>query len=224
MESHFIKGTNKQYSIREDGKLIRHYSLSRDGKKNKVYKDVLVKPRLGKHNSVYYSVCGKQGTLHNLVSEYYSIKNDYTHIGSNHLKIVHLDGDPFNCSVSNLEFVPRKSVVITCKNLSYKEKEHIYYKRSYSKNRDKIIQYIKKYADNNKSLISQRNKAYRCLNKEYLLLKSKKERERIDKAYAASKLGLSVKELTEELYNLYKTNLKIKRKLSNLTGKPTCSI
>ena len=37
MESKFIKGTNKKYSIRKDGKVIHNYNLSNCGNKQKIY-------------------------------------------------------------------------------------------------------------------------------------------------------------------------------------------
>lgn len=51
MKSLFIEGTNKQYSIREDGKVIKHYSILKN-KKLKYY-DKVLKIKAGNTVSAY---------------------------------------------------------------------------------------------------------------------------------------------------------------------------
>ena len=79
-----------------------------------------------------------------------------------------------------------------------------------------------KWRENNKEKVkSSTRKSYKKNYPEYqkcILEKARLERQRIDKSYVSSKLGLSISELTDDIYNLYKANLKLKRLLSKKTG------
>jgi ribosomal protein S6 len=50
------------------------------------------------------------------------------------------------------------------------------------------------------------------------------KKENITKYYVAAMLKIPVKDLTDELYNLYKINLKVKRILSVKLNKPVNTI
>jgi hypothetical protein len=52
MKSHFIKDTNEQYSIREDGVIVRHYRLS--PKKGIVYQEKVLTVYTAKNNNYQY--------------------------------------------------------------------------------------------------------------------------------------------------------------------------
>jgi len=76
MKSHFIKGTNKQYSIREDGEVIMHYKLTRLHNKTKIGIDKLM-TKYGK-NSKYITIAinsiNKSITINSLLQEYFNYK------------------------------------------------------------------------------------------------------------------------------------------------------
>lgn len=164
METKFIEGTNKQYSIREDGNVIRHYRWDKWG--NKLIKDVVVKSYIRtKKNSitvvVVFGFPQQQHSIRRLMENYFDIEGEYSKI------LGYKDGDKTNHSLSNLYYIQNKDIKETSKS-----------------SRDKAINNITKW-------------------------------------YAASKLQIPVDDLTDEMYNLYKANLQVKRLLSQKTGLPT---
>lgn len=105
MNTKFIKGTNKKYSIREDGKVFCNYKINKKGVKyltNKEVKSSLVITKLGlKYMSISLYISEnirKTFTLKQLMSNHFNVQNKKK--GSR--EIYCIDGDPTNCSVKNL--------------------------------------------------------------------------------------------------------------------------
>lgn len=113
LESKFIEGTNKQYSIRNDGVVIRHFSIvsnqfitTRIVYRDKIVKQNLVNRKINPENKapyvrvLLYSLDGKKREINVkvLVIKYFT--NIKLH---SNIKIVNKDGNVFNCSLDNLE-------------------------------------------------------------------------------------------------------------------------
>lgn len=159
MKTHFIKGTNNQYSIREDGKLIRHFRLNY--KKEPVYNNVIIKGR---------KVCSR-------IQFGIRINEKRVEVTQQSLLIIY--------------FGSSKCTVKGCNNKIYK---------LYKYHCEKCI----------------------SLNCKQSMLKSgEKARKVITKAIVSKHLRIPVKDLNDELYQLYKITLKTKRVLSKKTGIPT---
>lgn len=97
METKFIEGTNEQYSIREDGAVIRHWFIHSSGSisnKEKILKGYLDK----KTNTVKVSINNKEYLLKTLMSNHFNIKNPY----DVDVPLIYRDSNPLNCSLNNL--------------------------------------------------------------------------------------------------------------------------
>lgn len=72
MESYFIKDTNKQYSIREDGTVIRHFKLNFKSSTIKYYKDEVVHShkQINRHY-IYAYINRKRVFINSLLREYF---------------------------------------------------------------------------------------------------------------------------------------------------------
>lgn len=167
MKTKFIEGTNEQYSIREDGIVIKHYYLT--------YNQYLKTPKI--LNKISYPAISK---ITNVVSITLS-NNKHKSFAINTL-LKNYFGFYYckkcNTKVFNKQF--RYSVCKKCKNKKYK------------KNRIK--------------------------NKEHIINRDRKKISNIDRSYAAVALRINILDLTEELYELYKSQLLVKRKLAEKTG------
>jgi hypothetical protein len=79
METKFIEGTNEQYSIREDGVIISHYSLSGNvlTKRNKIIAQRILKNQTHKTfvSTIYINKLKKQVRIESLLFKYFSIQN-----------------------------------------------------------------------------------------------------------------------------------------------------
>lgn len=172
MKHVFIKGTNKKYSIREDGEVICNYRYNPHGKfikqskilksnPNRTYKSVFI--LYSNNTSSVVAVhklmrCAFPGLIENLDYDSYlpSFRNN----------------NPQDCSISNL-----------------------YFKDKISSKESKI--------------------KFRKSNPESVKVTAKKGRSKsvrnITKWYVASKLEILVNELSDDMYELYKSNLKLKR-------------
>ena len=161
METKFIDGTNEQYSIREDGVLIRHYCINARTKEKK-YKDVERFGALDKRKtrtSIVFlwrinkkTVCKTQGAL---LVEYFGYKL---------CKILNCSGKVYKKERYHCEDCVKKNINEVSKNTT------------------------------------------------------KAEIKNISKHYVSVKLNISIHELTDDMYNLYKANLNNKRLLSEKTG------
>jgi len=161
MEAKFIEDTNEQYSIREDGVLIRHYCINARTKEKK-YKDVETFGALDNRKtrtSIVFSWRINNKKLHKtqgaLLVEYFGYKL---------------------CKISN------------CSGKVYK-KERYHCEDCVKKNINEVFKNTRKAEIKN-----------------------------ITKHYVSSKLNISIHELTNDMYNLYKANLYNKRLLSKKTG------
>ena len=119
LESKFIEGTNNQYSIRNDGVVIRHFSIvsnqfieTRVSYKDSIVKKNLVIRKINPENKLpyvrvlLYTIEGKKRecNVKTLVIKYFTdIK-----INTN-TRITHKDNDLFNCSLNNLLIEKRQS-------------------------------------------------------------------------------------------------------------------
>jgi hypothetical protein len=142
----FIKGTNKQYSIRQDGFIIRHYSHS--NKSTVFFKE----KKLAIHNKqcvIYMNKKKKTVTISLLMFDNFGYKLCYR----------------CNCKI----FYRGQQICDECQ------------KKVQSK-----FDVIKK--------------------------------ENITRCYVSGQLNIKARNLTDDMYNLYKANLKIKRLLSEKTG------
>jgi hypothetical protein len=171
MKTKYIKGTNKQYSIREDGVVISHYQLvTNQFITNKLIKRIkILKSHLHKDNILRTNIQinGKRGSKMNksLVADYFKIKGyDQEYRG-----IKHKDNNPLNCNKNNL-YCQNRFKHLTNKDNPLTKKER------YKKYRGS--KYISKF--------------YICL-----LIKMDK------------------KDLSDDLYELYKAKLKLKRLIKN---------
>lgn len=163
MKSHFIKGTNQQYSIREDGVVISHKR-----KIDKIISSTIKKEQVYKAKIVCLYINGKQKNLRveTLL---------YNHFN---LNICRDCGDSFTNS-------KRKYLCPCCK------KEH-----------NNIN--VKKWSDKNPSK-----------KKQYTKNGNLKARQNLTDSYIRSVLKLSKEEATQELIELERTNIKLKRLLSS---------
>lgn len=184
MESHYIKGTNRQYSIREDGTIVRHYK-SRE-------------PRILKYTYlsnnhipvISLTINGIRGTksVSKLMTKYFP----YLIVNLNNPSPfpIFKDNNNRNYSCNNLIFheVFTNNEAVTKYRINNKEKR----KNSNNKWRNNNLEEVKKNSR----------------------IHSKRHVEIISKSYASAKLNIPVKLLTNELYLIYKENLIFKRQLA----------
>lgn len=100
MVSHFIKGTNKQYSIREDGTIIRYWYRHSSGTisyKQRIYKGFL-NNKVDKISMV--SINNKTYSIKYLMAFYFNIINPY----GIDVPLIHKDNNILNCAASNLYY------------------------------------------------------------------------------------------------------------------------
>jgi hypothetical protein len=218
MLTKFIEGTNEQYSIREDGVFIRHYKkkYNTNLKKNIIiYKEeknfgynsanaVKVSVRVNEIKKVY--------CLKYLVAKAFNLYNPYD-LKVNCPKaitIAHKDGNFLNCSLDNLYY---RTIVGIPVHSSLEEKMKY-------KLRQKEIEKEKEKRRRieHREKLNARAKAWRNANLVKCSISSVKTRQKsiknVNRHYAASKLGIPVALLTDDLYENYKATLLVKRKLA----------
>lgn len=188
LKTKFIKGTNKQYSIRNDGSIIRHYLKKGRGNHQSPYtefKDVIMEYKQAPNRSCTQVVVRTNGmTKHwfknSLLAEYFGI---------------------IICPNCN-EVIKTEKHIRVCKECSRKRLNELQ-KNARQNNPELYKGFRKKHYDANIEKFRERGRQegrYNMLN--------------ITKQYAASKLNISISLLTEELYENYKATLIVKRKLS----------
>jgi len=182
METKFIEGTNEQYSIREDGVVIRHYKKE----KNNIvhYNNKFLKLQNKNMYELYFDgVCKK-------ISRNTLLKKMFNYVFCN------------KCD----NRITSSSRQITCNNC--KKEKSIINRKSYpekskewnKKNPEKVRLYKKKARQNNLEHYKQKEKEYR-----------KKEVETVTKSYVASKIRVSVNDLTNDIYQEYRNLIFLKR-------------
>jgi hypothetical protein len=193
MKSHFIEGTNKQYSIREDGVVIRHYKYKGRKEYNKIIKeDIIIKyKKHPKRNCNYIVIRSNNKTFNwfknSLLAEYFNIiicpKCNKIINTTLHIRVC-------NKCIADNELKLR----LTWRE-NNKEKVNSSTKKSYYKN-------YYKYQPG-------------------IIENAKIKRMNIHKNYVSSKLNILNNDLSDDMYNLYKANLNVKRLISLKTGIPT---
>jgi hypothetical protein len=116
LETKFIKGTNEQYSIRNDGVVIRHFSyVTNQFMKKIVYRDVIIKKKLvdrkiNPENKLPYVrvlLYPIEGKKRECIIKVLVIKYFTDIVINTNTRITHKDNNVFNCSLDNLS-VERK--------------------------------------------------------------------------------------------------------------------
>jgi hypothetical protein len=196
METKFIEGTNEQYSIREDGAVIRHYLKKGHGNNQKPwieYNNVeLIYKKHPQRNCMSIIVRCNGKTLqffkNSLLSKYFNI-------------II----CPQCENIINVE--KHERVCKKCINFNNKQLQ----KKLRLKNPVLYQSFQKKHYENNK----EKRQIY---SKNLQKIK----RQVISRDYVASKLEIPVSLLTDDFYENYKATLLVKRKLAEkLNTKPT---
>jgi hypothetical protein len=168
LQTKFIEGTNEQYSIREDGAIIRYYTKKRNKSIEILLNPIVLIPKTGK-------------------------------------LLMNINGIPKNVSISILLFNYFLNNITKCKQCNEK------------------MQYVKHTKSVCKKCIAKnmRGNTQRWRNKNIEKAREsgkktqKKSVKAITKYYVSCLLGISVKDLSNEAYNLYKNALLFKRKLAN---------
>jgi hypothetical protein len=169
MKQKFIEGTNKQYSIREDGIIIRHFI---DYPNKRRYEDVETK-----------------GTYYNSKKAY------YWHYYLNQKKIRRYSINKLLKQYFGIYPIGSSSKLII------KERHSLIYKSFYDYPASCITREQKKAYRNKTSPVKI----------EAVKKRDKKKRKEISRSYAAAKMRITVSEMSEELYELYKAKLKLYR-------------
>jgi hypothetical protein len=167
MKTKFIEGTNEQYSIREDGIVIKHYYLT--------YNQYLKTPKI--LNKISYPAISK---ITNVVSITLSNNKHKSFAVATLLKNYFGFYYCKSCNTKVFSKQFRYSVCKKCRN-----KKHIKFR---SKHTERYINYDKEKISN------------------------------ISKSYAACSLRINMSELPDDLYELHKVQLLVKRKLVEKTG------
>lgn len=194
MRQVFIEGTDKQYSIREDGIVISHYRLVGYGNKHskkKVYKDIIIKRHTVKYTSgicvLKVSLTNPKKTSHmvaSLVAKAFKIKNYNMSSKVYSFK----DGDYSNCNCSNIKIVNFKDGRIK---------------------RDKLPENISK--ERRKEIKKKHRKKYL----EHLKEIDRKRCEFLPKNYIANILKIPTKDLPDNIYLHHKNLIQFKRKIAD---------
>lgn len=221
LESKFIEGFNKQYSIRNDGVVISHYRYkynfhTKDMKLT--VKDRIVSPYIDKTKGGLLVELRnterqvKRRSVVSLVVKYFPLPKVHHNHTTN--KIVFLDGDITNCSITNLKYTLSATTVKTFSKEEMKARKVISAKTALEKRINLLpeeerkdffkIRYIKKLEENTEKVRKEQQK------------NGLAQRTKVTKSYVSSKLKLKVEELSEELYEAAKTRILIKRKLKQL--------
>ena len=192
MKSHFIKDTNEQYSIREDGVIVKHFIWrGRKEYNHKIIKDTLIPYKKHPTRNVLYVAIRSNGKTFNffknaLLAKYFSF---------------------IICPSCNNK-VRVSSHIRVCKTC-VKENETKTRLNWRKNNKEKILISTRKSA----------NKNYPKY-KDKIISRAKEGRRSIIKAYVASKLQIPVAELPDELYVHYRNLLLLKRKIAKKHNLP----
>ena len=196
LESKFIEGTNNQYSIRNDGVVIKHWHLDRN--RNKFYQDRVCSKCKGNNEDYFTDLITSEGkcikrSVKGLVASYFNLHNPFT-CKDSYLKICFKDSNKSNCSLSNLYY--------TCKD--------------HNKHNVFITEEERQKTANQKRelfLVSEKQKENRKVTN---IKHVKKKVEEITPNYVANLLSLYPSQLTPELYIAGKTRILIKRKIKQI--------
>lgn len=195
MKTKFIEGTNKQYSIREDGVFTRYYTINYNiNTKNfdkTIFKEEILKDKKGTVYIGNHKRISTNKLLRQYFKQVYCIKCK--------VKVEDLTVGKRTKSICiNCKTIPSKRIYIRkpVKPLLTDEQKKINLQKSRKNWEKNNIEKIKKNIDRN----------------------NKRKFNELPKYEIASRLGINVKDLTDDLYNHHKINIKIKRLLSEKTG------
>jgi len=218
METKFIEGTNKQYSIRKDGTVIRNYKMMYDINLKKVipkYKTVIPKLSINKKlNAVIFDVTvnkiRKKFYVREVVAKHFNLHNPFVNKGPC-VTIGHKDNNPLNCSLENLYYKGRTGITLYTsldeKIKNRKESQNLISKKAYAnasyEEKQRIIKRIAEWGKNNPDKVKINRK-----------VANKNTIEKLQKSYVAAKLKIPVNELFDDLYKHQKKVMSFKRKLA----------
>jgi hypothetical protein len=185
LQTKFIKGTDEQYSIREDGVVISHYRICFSSLYNKSYK--IVKDKMMKTTADHrVGVCieGKKTSVSTiqLLIEYFNF---------HYCK-------KCNSKIYKYFKIPKR-VCDSC----ITEKRYAKIKERHLADPEKYKQIKRKYREANPEKYA-----------EYARRTGEKMKDNLNRCYIASCLNISVKELTEELYEHHKKLIMFKRQVA----------
>jgi hypothetical protein len=190
LQTKFIEGTNKQYSIREDGVVTRHYKKNRGG--SITFGDIIIKCQKNGYE-IYFNSIPKLITKSNLLHQTFG-----------HILCRDCNQKMIQYRVVKENIVSQKcSLCLKPRSKQSKESKQQWRdnnpekvldirKRSYLKHKEN---YKEKYASKRKQL-------------------KQKEVKEISKSYVATKLKISVEDLSDELYKHHKNLILFKRYIS----------
>jgi hypothetical protein len=195
METKFIENTNEQYSIREDGVVIRHYTRNYNINTKTIDKIVLNIEILRDNKGVVFIGNGKRVSVNKLLRLYF--KHVYCIKCNSKVEDLGI-GKRTKSLCNNCIAIPKKRIYIKkpIKPLLTDEEKKV--NLALSRKRW-ITNNPLKYANNIKRINSKRITE-------------------LPKCEIAWRLGLKASELTDDLYNLHKTQIELKRLLSQKTG------
>ena len=190
LQTKFIEGTNEQYSIREDGVVIRHYKKNRGGSFS--YGNIIIKSQK-KGYEIYFNSIPKFITKSNLLHQ------TFGHIVCR------------DCNQKMTQYNVFKEKVISqkcrlCRKPSPKQSKESVQKWK-DNNPEKVLDMRRRSYLKHKEHYKEK---YAFKRKEY----KQKEVKEISKLYIASKLKISVKDLSDELYEHHKNLILFKRHIS----------
>lgn len=133
----FIPNTNEQYSIREDGTVWSHYWYH--NKAGKIVRLRQLKTQFNKHSQVdTVRILGVCRTIKSLVMQaFYS--------GQHYTNIIHIDGNPLNCHISNLQYIP--TINNTERMRQYRKDHPEYVIKSRIRQRETRAKWSREYKD-----------------------------------------------------------------------------
>lgn len=187
LQTKFIEGTNQQYSIREDGALVRHFKKIRvkGGGFQAIHEDVVVPYTKAPNRNCLIAVVNSNGKLwsfakNSLLAKYFGYilcpqctqKIETT----KHVRLCS------SCVKKNANET----------NGRWRKRNPLKYKECVSKSYHK---HKKKYAPKH-------------------LAKLEQQRAVVSRNYAASKLMISISDLTDDIYESFKKTLLLKREVS----------
>jgi hypothetical protein len=186
MKSKFIEGTSEQYSIREDGVIIKHYKYYKTLKKV-IYSDLELKQNKNRCRII--------------------VNNKTIAVSSKLLVVKYFNYSV--CSKCSSKIFQKKVVsksrwiCNSCLRKNDNRLNLIWCKKNPEKHNKHNLKWIIKNPDKHKD---SRSKA------------RKSQVKNISKSYVAGCLSISVDELPKDLYELFKAQLLVKRKLTEKTG------
>ena len=187
LETKFIEDTNQQYSIREDGALIRHFKQFRvkGGSFQTMHENVIVPYKKAPNRQCLIAVINSSGKVrsfskNSLLAKYFSY---------------------IFCPQCTQKIKTTKHIRI-CRTCA---------KENLNKNGGK---WRKLNPEKYKVSLSKSYHKHRSKNAPRQLAKLQEQRTMISRNYVASKLMILISDLTDEIYENYKKTLLLKREVS----------